>query len=167
MATIAISGIQAIQKALEQLDGKDRQNTLRRAVRAATKPFIAEMKAVASAADVPRSFQKIPAAKVSTQRGASGREVGATVRPKSPLFNILEPGAKRHDMSGDFLFGQVGSSGWDPQGRKRGDTFAAHGTVHHPGLASRDIIGPSFAGAQAAASKALADVILGQAGSGE
>lgn len=161
MTFITVSGVDAVQKALEELDGRDRQNALRRGIRAATKPFISAMKDVAASSDVPRSFQRIPAAKVSTQRGAGGRDVGATVKPKTALINIFEPGAGEHEIAGDFLFGQAGASSWDPAGRKRPDTFAARGSVRHPGMKARPIVPRSFSMGEAAASKALADAILG------
>jgi hypothetical protein len=163
---IRVTGADDIEKALEQLDGRDRQNALRRGVRAATKPFIASMKEVAAASDVPHSFTKIPAAKISTQRGEGGRDVGATVRPRSPLFNIFEPGAGAHDIEGAFLGGPAGGSSWSAEGRKRPDGFAARGKVRHPGMKGRPITPRSFSMGEAAASKALADVILGAAGEG-
>jgi hypothetical protein len=166
MTSISVTGVPEIQQVLEQLDGKDRQNLLRRAVRAATKPFIADMKEVAASSNVPRSFQKIPAAKVSTQRGESGREVGATVRPKSPLFNIFEPGAGEHEITGDFMGGPIGGASWEAQGRKRPSDFAARGSVRHPGMKGRPITPRSFSLGEAAASQALADVILGAAPGG-
>lgn len=150
MTTVSVTGIAAIQKTLDALDGRDRQNTLRRAVRAATKPLAAAMREVAAASDVPRSFQKIPAAKVSTRRGAGGRSVGANVRPKSPLFNIFEPGAGPHGISaaGGMLANEQAG-------------FFARGRVQHPGMAARPITPRAFQAGAAAASKALADAILG------
>jgi hypothetical protein len=191
MNEIIVSGIPELQKVLDQLDGGDRQNLLRRAVRAATKPFIADMKEVAASSDVPRSFRKIPAARVSTQRGASGREVGATVRPKSPLFNIFEPGASTHTIGGGVerqeragggragekvrvrggrgkrvLGGPIGGAAWEAVGRKRPSDFFATGPVRHPGFKGRDIVARSFSMGEAAASAALAAVILGSAPAG-
>lgn len=161
MPSISVSGVPEVEKLLDSLDGRDRQNALRRGVRAATKPFIAAMKDIARVSDVPESFQKIPAAKVSTHRGESGREVGATVRPRTPLFNIFEPGAGQHDIEGDLLIGPAGPGGWSSAGRKRPDKFAARDRVSHPGMAARPITPRSFAMGEAAASKALADAILG------
>lgn len=161
MTTIRVTGARSIEEELEKLDGKDRANTERRAVRAATKPFIASMRQTASSSDVPRSFQKIPAARVSTRRGDGGRGIGATVRPKSPLFNIFEPGAGEHEISGDLLAGPSGSSSWDASGRKRPEAFAARGAVSHPGFKGRPITPRAFAAGEAAALKAMADVIFG------
>ncbi|MBV9487176.1 MAG: hypothetical protein JO246_14090 [Frankiaceae bacterium] len=166
MTFIRVTGTDAIEKALEQLDGKDRQNALRRGVRAATKPFITAMKEVARSSNVPRSFQKIPAAKVSTRGGASGREVGATVRPASPLFNIFEPGAGEHEIAGDLMVGAAGSGSWSSEGRKRPSAFAARGSVTHPGMTARPITPRAFSMGEEAATKALADVLLGAAGGG-
>lgn len=162
MASVRITGAEEITKVLDGLDGRDRQNLLRRAVRAGSKPFQAALSANAAArSDVPKSFRKVPAAKVSASMRRGG-DIVAVVRPKSPLFNIFQPGAGEHDIAGDFMFGQVGSATWEPAGRKRPDTFAAHGSVRHPGLKARDMLGPAFAVGHAAASKAFADVIFGR-----
>jgi hypothetical protein len=168
MTAVLITGADEILKVLDGLDGKDRQNTERRAVRAAAKPFQASLKSAAASADVPRSFQKVPAAKISTHGGASGRAVVAKVRPSSPLFNIFQPGAGAPQIAPKApprQFGQVGSGSWDPAGRKRPDTFAAHGPVRHPGLAARDILGPAFAEAEAAAMQAFEAVIFAKSAS--
>lgn len=162
MTIVTTSGIPEIEKILDRLDPRDRQNAERRAVRAAAKPFQAALKRSAAAAQVPRSFQKVPAARVSTRGGASGREVSATVRPKSPLFNIFEPGAGAHEIAphAKALSGPAGSSTWDGEGRKRPDAFFSMNAVHHPGMASRDIVGPAFAAGQAAAMTAFEEAIF-------
>jgi len=189
MAGITILGIPEARRALEGLDGKDRANAMRRAVRAAAKPMQAALKATAAGADVPRSFQKVPAAKVSTRGGANGREIEARVRPKSPLFNIFEPGAEAHDIAPGkvhrehsvrgkkgryagpgavtrtgpgFLAGPAADSqgSWDPVGRKRGGRFFARRTVHHPGMSSREILPSAFQAGRTAAQVAIAEAIF-------
>jgi hypothetical protein len=161
VTSIVVTGVPAIQKVLEQLDGRDRYNAERRAVRAASKPFIAALKAEAAAANVPRSFQKVPAAKISTDRGPGGRDVRAVIRPKSPLFNIFEPGAGAHDISADFMGGPAGGGSWSREGRKRPSEFAARGTVRHPGMRARPLLPGAFATAEPAAMDAFANAIFG------
>ena len=163
MIALTIQGIPEAQRALEQLDGKDRANAMRRAVRAAAKPMQAALKATAAGADVPRSFQKVPAAKVSTRGGANGREIEARVRPKSPLFNIFEPGAGAHSIEGELLVGREGGSTWSSEGRKRPARFGARGKVRHPGMKARPILPQAFARGAPAAERALAEALFGKA----
>lgn len=161
---ITILGVSAALRELEQLDGKDRQNAMRRGVRAAAKPFQVALAEVAASSNVPRSFQKVPAAKVSTHGGASGREVEARVRPKSPLFNIFEPGAGSHDIApkeAAVLAGPAGSDAWDGTGRKRPAAFFSRGTVRHPGMAARPIRPAAFARGAGPAEDALAAAVFG------
>lgn len=163
MAAVEITGTAAVQKMLDQYAPGPEQNLARRAVRAGGHVVQAELKAVAASSDVPRSFTKVPAPKVSTHGGV-GQEVYAIVRPKSPLFNIFEPGAGPHEIapkSGGLLFGQVGQGSWDPAGRKRPDTFAARRPVRHPGMKARPILARAAAAAASAAQEAMAAVILG------
>lgn len=164
MTLIVITGVDPIQKALEGLDGRDRQNTERRAVRAAGKPFQTALKAAASSANVPRSFQKVPAIKISTRGGVSGRDVVGTVRPKSPLFNIFEPGAREHTIApgSRALGGPAGGGSWDPRGRKRPAAFFSGEAVRHPGMKARPILPTAFNAASSAAFEAFTAVILGQ-----
>ncbi|HZV26448.1 MAG TPA: hypothetical protein VFG00_09160, partial [Acidothermaceae bacterium] len=126
---VRVVGLPAIMKLLSQYEGQPLQNAMRKAVRAGAKPFQASLKAVAASSRVPRSFQKVPAAKVTTH-GGSGRSVEAYVRPKSPLFNSFEPGAGAHTISpgaGGLLGGPAGGDGWTTAGRKRPAAFAARG----------------------------------------
>lgn len=166
MATVLITGTAAVDKMLDEYAPGPRQNLERRAVRAGGHVVQAALKAVAAESQVPHSFTKVPAPKVSTH-GDVGQEVYAVVRPKSPLFNIFEPGAGAHEISGSFLFGPVGQAGWDPAGRKRPDTFAAHGSVRHPGFRARPILPRAAAQSAAEAQAAMAAIILGQAGGSE
>lgn len=191
MALVKVTGVNEIEKVLDALDGRDRQNLLRRAVRAGAKPFQAALKAnAASRSDVPRSFAKVPAAKVSASMRRGG-DVVAVVRPKSPLFNIFQPGAGSHTITPGIrgqntsrpsrptgtagmrnynvnlagrpiLAGPAGGAHFDHVGRKRPDAFFATSPVRHPGMDSRDMLRPAFAAGQAAASKAFADVIFGR-----
>lgn len=163
MIGYTIQGIPEAERAIDQLDGKDRTNTLRRAVRAAAKPMQSALVATAAGADVPRSFQKVPAAKVSTRGGQSGREIEARVRPKSPLFNIFEPGAGAHEIEGELLAGPAGGSGWTSEGRKRPTAFAARGRVRHPGMAARPILPAAFTRGAPEAERILAEAIFAPA----
>lgn len=163
-ALIRVTGGEAIERRLDELAGPGLANRLRRGVRAGAKPFQAALKEVAAASDVPRSFQKVPAAKVSTHGGASGRDVVARVRPRSPLFNIFEPGAKSHTIAPrrtGRLGGPAGGSAWDASGRKRPADFFSAGPVEHPGMAARPILPAAFARARGAALDAFAAVVFG------
>jgi hypothetical protein len=165
MATVRILGLAGAEKAVDGLTGPALQNRLRRGVRAGAKPFQAALRSAAASADVPRSFTKVPAAKVSTHGGASGRDVVARVRPKSPLFNIFEPGAKRHTIAprrAGALGGPAGSGTWDGIGRKRGADFFSRGPVDHPGMAAHPLLPAAFAAGESAAQDAFAAVVFGQ-----
>jgi hypothetical protein len=163
VVAISVQGAKEAERAVEELDGKDRSNAMRRAVRAAAKPMQAALKAVAASSDVPRSFQKVPAAKVSTRGGATGREIEARVRPSSPLFNIFEPGAGEHGIEGELLAGPEGGSSWTAEGRKRPAAFAARGRVSHPGMRSRPILPAAFARGAPEAERIMADAIFAPA----
>lgn len=159
MTGISLSGVPELKAALERLDGKDRRNTLRRAVRAGAKPFRQAMAQVAAEQGLPRTFRKIPAPKVTTHGSASGA-IEANVRPSSPLFNILEPGAAPHAIaprSAAFLSNQGDGES------SRSAPFFARGEVHHPGLKSRAISPRAFQIAEPAAMAAFADVVAGAA----
>jgi hypothetical protein len=182
MPRVVVTGIPGVEKALEALDGKDRLNTERRALRAAGKPFQAALRAIAASSNVPHSFTNVPAGRVST----SGGFPHITVRPKSPLFNIFEPGAGGHTIaprtSGLYLRGRgkkraarseshpgvlagpAGSGSWDSVGRKRSGAFFSAGPVRHPGFRGRSITGRAFAEAEPAAMEAFAAVVFGHAG---
>ena len=105
----------------------------------------------------------MPAPKVSTRGGASGREIVARVRPRSPLFNIFEPGAKGHTIAprrAAALAGPAGSAAWDRVGRKRGAAFFSRGPVSHPGMRARPILAAAFARGVNAAEQAMAAAIF-------
>jgi len=165
MATVLITGLPAVDKMLDEYAPGARQNLERRAVRAGGHVVQAALKSVAAEGGVPHSFQKVPAPKVSTH-GDIGQEVFAIVRPKSPLFNIFEPGARSHDISGDLMGGPAGSGSWDATGRKRPADFAARGSVRHPGMRARPILPRAAAMSAAGAQTAMAAIILGQASGG-
>jgi hypothetical protein len=159
VTAISVTGVPELKAALEQLDGKDRANTLRRAVRAAAKPFRGAMSQMAAAEGLPATFRKVPAPKVTTHGGRGPIE--AYVRPKTALFNIFEPGARAHDIaprSGGFLSNQASRG----EG-SRGAAFFARGTIHHPGLKARPIAARAFAIAEPAAMQAFTEVVAGAA----
>lgn len=158
---VEITGGPAVQKMLDEYAPGPRQNLERRAVRAGGHVMQAALKAVAATGDVPHSFMKVPAPKVSTHGGV-GQEIYAVVRPKSPLFNIFEPGAGSHDISGEFLGGPAGGGSWTSEGRKRPANFAARGRVRHPGMKARPILPRAAAMAGSEAMAAMAAVIFGQ-----
>lgn len=168
--SVTVLGIHEAEKLLDGFQGRELANAERRAVRAAANAFRPEISAAAAArhgsgsGNVPASFTKVPAAKVTTH-GGDGRGIEAYVRPKSPLFNILEPGAKGHGIaskSGSLLAGRPGSGGWSKEGRKRSGAFFAHGPVHHPGLAARPILPGAFAAGAGRAEDAAEAAIFGK-----
>jgi hypothetical protein len=160
-----IDGIPGVEEMLAQFSGQKLQNVMRRAVRAGAKPFQAGLKSAAASeptGNVPESFQKVPAAKVSTHGGVTGREIEARVRPKSPLFNIFEPGAGGHviEPGTGALAGPAGSGAWDAKGRKRGRAFFSRKRVWHPGMAARPLIPTAFESKKDEASDAVADALF-------
>jgi len=163
MATIvAIQGGDKVRRMLDGFTGQKLQNRLRRAIRAGAKPFQAGLKAAASSeptGNLPHSFTKVPAAKVSASRRRGGTIVGR-VRPKSPLFNIFEPGAGAHEISGAVLGGPSGSGGWTAAGRKRRGAFVAHGRVRHPGMKARPILPTAFSSRVRDAQQEVARVLF-------
>jgi hypothetical protein len=163
--SVSVEGVADVQKMLERYSAREMQNRERRAVRASAKPFQAALKAVAASSNVPHSFTKVPAAKVSAHVGA---DVEARVRPKSPLFNIFEPGAGGHDIAGGAFSGQgggllagpAGGSTWTSEGRKRQGAFFARGHVRHPGMKARPIRPAAFARGRAQAMQEIARVMF-------
>lgn len=196
MATIVgVIGVPEIEKVLDSLDPKDRQNLERRAVRAGAKPMAEALKHIAAASRVPRSFSAATPARMVrvTTHGVTNGAVEAVVRPPSPLFNIFQPGARAHTIaprtSGLYLSrkgtnararklsvvrrehpgvlaGAAGHGSWDEVGRKRSATFFSSTPVRHPGLAAHDLLGPAFAASSEAASASVAAVIFGNGPAG-
>jgi hypothetical protein len=94
--TIHLEGLPAVEKLLAQYQGQPLQNKMRQAVRAGMKPFQQQLKFEGDTPGHPHSFTNVPAAKITTHGGESGRAVEGSVKPRSPLFNIFEPGAHPH-----------------------------------------------------------------------
>lgn len=167
-----VEGMAGVKAMLDQFSGQKLQNLLRKGVRAGAKPFQAGLKSAAASeptGNVPASFQKVPAAKITTHGGASGNAVEGRVRPKSPLFNIFEPGAGAHTIEASRsgrLAGRAGSGAWDATGRKRGRAFFARGRVQHPGMTARPLIPTAFNDRKDEAGDALADAIFAGAAAG-
>lgn len=162
MATLVIGG-PAVRRMLGKYEGSALQNRLRRAVRAGAKPFQVALQSAAASdptGNVPESFRKVRAAKVSTRGGFTGRDIVARVRPESPLFNIFEPGAQAHDIEGPMMAGPEGAGGWTSEGRKRPAPFGARGRVRHPGMAARPILPTAFGRGTAAAKMAVATALF-------
>ncbi len=185
-----VEGMPEVRRMLAQFEGRQLQNKMLKAVRRGAKPFQSTLKATAAAeptGNVPASFQKVRAPKVSTRGGASGRDIEAYVRPRSPLFNIFQPGATAHTIApNEFVTGRPGRRGgihldrhgrevgrrkaalagppgeatWTPTGRKRGARFFSRRPVRHPGMAPRDILSPAFRAGERAATDAIADAIF-------
>lgn len=193
MSRVAIDlrGMPEVRAMIHSVDDKERVNRERRAVRAAGnvfKPIVAAEAASrhgSGSGNVPASFRKVRVKVSSSNR--RGRQPTAIIRPRSPLFNIFEPGASSHTItpgqvggnssrpsrptatrarsSGKhILAGPAGSGSWDDVGRKRSGAFFARGPVHHPGMSSRAILPSAFgSGADKAANVATA-IIFGRSG---
>ena len=168
--SVTVLGLHEAEKLLDGYQGRDLQNAERRAVRAAANAFKPEIIAAAQArhgsgtGNVPASFAKVRAPKVSTHGGASGRDVEASIRPRSPLFNIFEPGARPHRIAPRHkheLAGPDGSGGWTKAGRKRRGGFYARGPVSHPGMSARPILPTAFEAGAGRAEDAAANAIFG------
>ncbi len=160
---VHLEGLPAVRKMLDQFEGQQLQNKMRTAVRAGLKPFQAQLKFEGDTPGHPHSFTKVPAGKVTTRGGASGREIEGYVRPSSPLFNIFEPGAGSHTIAPRrkaMLAGPAGGGGWDAKGRKRKGAFFARGPVSHPGMRARPELPAAFAAAEGAATDAIANAIF-------
>jgi hypothetical protein len=159
---VHLEGLPQVRKMLDQFEGQQLQNKMRVAVRAGLKSFQKTLAFEGDTPGHPHSFTKVPAGKVTTHGGASGREIEGSVRPKSPLFNIFEPGARGHTIAPKkgILAGPAGSGGWDAKGRKRKAAFFARGPVSHPGMSARPILPAAFSAGESAASDAVANAIF-------
>lgn len=177
ITAVHLEGLPAVRKMLDQFEGQQLQNKMRVAVRAGLKPFQTQLKFEGDTPGHPHSFTKVPAGKVSTHGGESGRAIEGSVRPSSPLLNIFEPGAGAHTIAPGSsvtgrpgrkggkprkaaLAGPAGGSGWDNVGRKRKGAFFSRGPVRHPGMSARPIIPAAFAAAEGAATDAIANAIF-------
>lgn len=173
---VHLEGLPQVEKLLAQYQGQPLQNKMRQAVRAGAKPLQQQLKFEGDTPGHPHSFTNVPAAKITTH-GGSGRQVEAYVRPKSPLFNIFEPGAHAHAIAPGSsvtgragrhggaarkaaLAGPAGSGSWDAKGRKRKAAFFSAGPVQHPGMSARPILPAAFEAAAPAAEDAIAQAIF-------
>jgi hypothetical protein len=175
--SISIDGLPEVKRRIEGLTGRQMQNKLRRAVRAGAKPMQASLKVMAAAqptGKLPHTFKRVPAAKVSASARRGGQIV-ASVKPKSALFNIFEPGAEAHEIGGgaETRTGKDGrtrkvrggrrTSGMlaGPSGiRGRSKDFFVRGAVKHPGMKARPIRVRAFDAGKPLAKMAIASVLL-------
>jgi hypothetical protein len=189
MTHVGIVGQPQVMAALDRLDDRSRQNLERRAVRAGAKVIQRQMRFEGDTPGHPHSFTKVVVRVSSSMR--RGGVPTAFVRPRSPLFNILEPGARAHTITpGEkglnsyrpsrpsptrarqtgrrALAGRKGGSVWPENhseaGRKRPDDFFSTGPVNHPGLAARPILPATIAAAGQAARDTMAEVVFGWMG---
>jgi hypothetical protein len=162
MFVVRVEGVARVDRMLDWYSDRQLFNRLRRAVRAGGKPFQASLKAAAASeptGNLPESFRKVPAPKVSASQRRGG-DIVAKVRPKSPLFSIFEPGAEAHDIEGSLLGGPAGEGSWSQEGRNRGRAFTARGRVRHPGFKARPIRPIAFDAGKDASRRAVASVIF-------
>lgn len=152
--TVDVRGLPEVKKMLEQVQGRELNNRMRRSLRRGAKVFREGLRDEArSRSDLPRSFRK-------TRTRAHRNPLGVSVSPSSPLSTIFEHGAKGHDIgkAGQLL------SNFSAR-RERADTFRggfffARGPVRHPGMAARPFIAPAFEANERKASEAMADELL-------
>lgn len=153
--TFDIRGLPETKRMISWYTDRELFNRMRRAVRAGGKVFQGELKQVAAeepTGNLPDTFRKVPAPKVSSSARRGGVPT-AIIRPKSSLFNIFEPGAGRHDITGGLIGGPAG-------GRWRGKTMAARGRVTHPGMKARPILPTAFGRGEDEAQDAVAAVLF-------
>lgn len=140
---VDVRGLPETKRLLAQFQGAKLNNRMRRSLRAGAKAFREEMRREAkSRHDLPRTFAK-------TRTRAHRNPIGVSVSPGSPLSNIFEHGAKRHEIGDGAKILANAATG-----------FFARGSVSHPGMAARPFIAPVFAAAQGDATKAAADVLF-------
>jgi len=186
--SIDLRGMPEVRKLLATVDDKERVNRERRGVRAAGNVFKPALSAAARSAhgsgagNVPASFTKVRVRVSNSNR--RGRQPTAIIKPRSPLFNIFEPGAGPHAIVPGYkghntsrpsrptgthahktgkraLGGPAGGAGWDEVGRKRPGAFFATHPVRHPGMSSRPLLPGVFAAEVERATDAAANVIFG------
>lgn len=189
--SIDLRGLPAVRRLLATVDDKERTNRERRAVRAAGNVFKPVLAAAArsrhgsGSGNVPASFSRIRVRVSSSNR--RGRQPTAIIKPRSPLFNIFEPGAGAHQIvpgsaghnssrpsrpTGTHshktgkraLGGPAGQGGWDAVGRKRPGAFFTTKPVRHPGLAARPILPGAFSSGVAPAEAVAIAIIFGRPG---
>lgn len=166
MANVEVRGADKVIRMLSWYDGRELHNRLRRAVRAAAKPIQGGLKSAAASeptGNVPDTFTKVPAAKVSSSARLGG-DIVARIRPKSPLFNIFEPGADAHEIAPGAKGRMVGGLSGPGGQRWRGRSFYARGRVRHPGMKARPIAPTAFASKRRSAEEAAARVLFEPSG---
>ena len=148
-----VRGVPEVRQMLEQVQGRELNNRMRRALRRGAKVFREALRDEArSRSDLPTSFAKI-------RTRAHRNPLGVSVSPKSPLSTIFEHGASAHQIGAP---GQLLSNfeGRRQAGPTQGRPFFARGPVRHPGMAARPFIGPTFDAAEGRASEAMRDELL-------
>lgn len=180
---VSFQGLAETRKWIADHSDQEMQNGLRRAARAGISEFRKDLHSEAisrfgqgGAEHVPYSFRKTKT-KTSTH-GGSGHEIESSVRPSSPLFNILEPGAKAHTIAPGrsvtqrpgrkggkprkaALGGPAGGSVWTAAGRKRPAAFFSRSPVRHPGLTGRNLLRAAFESGLVRAEDQIANAIFG------
>lgn len=147
---VKVDGVEEARELLEDLSGRELENRVRRGTRAGAAIFRAKVRAEAKGrSDLPDSFAK-------TRTRSHRNPVGTSTGPTSPLLNIFEGGAGAHPISPDSAAVMAGPGG--ERWRSRG--FFSAGTVQHPGMGARPLIGPIFDAHQDQASEAAMDEVL-------
>jgi hypothetical protein len=157
MATVVVDvrGLPECKRMLDQVQGRELNNRMRRSLRRGAKVFREKIRGEArSRSDIPRSFAK-------TRTRPHRNPLGVSVSPQSPLSTIFEHGARGHTIgsAGQILanttvdrVGHAVGSGSRP--------FFAHAPVQHPGMAARPVIAPAFEKGDREATKAMGDELF-------
>jgi hypothetical protein len=137
-----IKGFPELQRTLNALQGSELVNRTRRGTRAGAKVMRTELRRRAGSSEFPSTFRK-------TLTRGHRNPVGTSVGIASPLINIFEPGADPHP---------IGEPGQILTNSETG--FFARGPVHHPGMAARPLIGPTFEATKDEAADEAIDTIM-------
>lgn len=177
MSTLDVRGLPETKAMLEQFTGRELVNRMRRAVRAGGNEFKEALEETAAAeptGNLPKTFQKARVRVSSSMR--RGGVPTAIVRPKSPLFNIFEPGAGAHTITPGIRLqnsarpsrpsGTTGGANYNVTRRGRpvlagaagqrwrGAAFFSLAPVRHPGMRARPILPTAFASGKDDAARA-------------
>ena len=153
--TVDVRGLPEARKLLEQVQGRELNNRMRRSLRRGAKVMREKLRDEArSRSDLPKSFRK-------TRTRPHRNPLGVSVSPSSSLSNIFEHGARVHPIApkargilSNFNARRAAAD------RATGGLFFARGPVSHPGMAARPFIGPVFDAAEHPASEAMADELF-------
>lgn len=151
--TIDLQGLPETQRLLAEFSESKVNNRVKRALRAGLKPIREELRTRARSKGYPKTFRR-------TRTRDHRNPTGVSVSPGSPLSNIFEVGAKRHQIGGATKVLSNFEERRQAADRFQGAPFFARGAVSHPGMAARPISGPAFDARQGEAERAISAVLF-------